>query len=91
MSDETKSSSGQGDKRTAANQQNSQLSTGPKTELGKQASSMNAFKLGFFSKKALLPREPWEEFQEFRALLLRQFAPRNAIEVALAQARLAQN
>ncbi len=67
------------DKRSAANRENSKKSTGP-SEAGKPASSLNALKFGFFSKKALLPDESWEEFIEFHAQLLNEFVPRNSLE-----------
>jgi hypothetical protein len=50
----------------AANQKNSQLSTGPKTEEGKSASSKNNFRHGFTGAFALLP---WEKQEEFNILL----------------------
>jgi hypothetical protein len=67
-------------KRRAANQRNSQLSPGPTSEPGKQVSSQNALKFGFFSQKALLPGESWLDFEEFHGQLVRQFAPRNEME-----------
>ncbi len=52
---------------TAANQANSQLSTGPATEAGKAASCLNNFKYGLTgSSFSLLP---WENEEEYDALL----------------------
>src|SRR6266436_1635381 len=69
------------DKRRIANQRNSQLSTGPTTPEGKQAVSQNPLKFGFFSKKALLPGESWEEFLDFHAHLLDQLRPQDPVEL----------
>src|SRR6266478_7229381 len=66
-----------GEKRRNANRRNSQASTGPKDT---QASSQNALKYGFFSSKALLPGERWEDFVNFRQSLLEQLCPSNRFE-----------
>ncbi|HEY7305026.1 MAG TPA: hypothetical protein VH601_12970 [Bryobacteraceae bacterium] len=50
----------------AANQHNAQLSTGPKTEKGKSASSKNNFRHGFTGAFMILP---WEKHEEFDTLL----------------------
>jgi hypothetical protein len=50
----------------AANQQNAQLSTGPKTEEGKTASSKNNLRHGFTGAFMILP---WEKQEEFDILL----------------------
>lgn len=73
------------DKRRAANQRNSEKSTGPKTEEGKQVSAQNALRFGFFSTKALLPGESAEEFAAFHAAILQEFGPRNAMESHLVE------
>ena len=41
-------------KQIAANQQNAQLSTGPKTAHGKAIAKMNAFKQGILARRAVL-------------------------------------
>jgi hypothetical protein len=71
--------------RRAVNQANSQFSTGPKTEPGKQVSGQNALKLGFFSPRALLPGESWEEFLSFREQLLEQLQPHGRTEEHLVE------
>jgi hypothetical protein len=48
--------------RIEANRRNAQLSTGPKTEAGKKASSRNAIKLGIYSSVLLLPEENREQY-----------------------------
>jgi len=68
------------DKRHAANQRNSQKSSGPKTEAGKAASAMNAMKRGLFSPKNLLPGESAEEYEAFRDALRQQLRPRDSFE-----------
>ena len=50
----------------AANQKNSQLSTGPKSEEGKAASSKNNLRHGFTGAFAILP---WEKQEDFNTLL----------------------
>jgi hypothetical protein len=72
-------------KRFEANQVNAQKSPGPTSEQGKRASSQNALKWGFFSKKALLPGESWEEFEAFALDVLKQLSPRNSVESHLVQ------
>lgn len=47
--------------------------------------SQNALKWGFFSPKALLPGESWEEFEAFGLDLMQQLAPRNNTELHLLQ------
>jgi hypothetical protein len=82
-------SPGPNEKRRAANKANSQHSSGPTTEPGKQISSQNSFKFGFFSPKALLPGESAEEFDAFGQNLLNQLCPRNPLEVHLVEQYIA--
>jgi hypothetical protein len=72
-------------KQGAANQSDSQPSTGSRTEQGNPPSAMNALKFGFFSPKALLPGESWDEFVRFYEDLLEQLRPRNRLEEHLLQ------
>jgi hypothetical protein len=46
---------------------------------------MNALKFGFFSPKALLPGESWEDFVNFHNDLVEQLRPRNRLEKHLVQ------
>ena len=64
----------------AANQQNAQSSTGPRTPEGKAASSQNAIKYGLTSRQVLLPFEDPEEFAELRATFVDQLRPANPAE-----------
>jgi hypothetical protein len=59
----------------AANQANSQLSTGPRTEEGKARSSQNSLKHGAFSKSILLPGESQEEFDALLEGLRKDHSP----------------
>lgn len=47
--------------------------------------SSNALKFGFFSPKALLPGESWDEFVTFYQEVLQQLCPRNRWEEHLVQ------
>jgi hypothetical protein len=73
------------DKLRTANQLNSSSSCEPNPPEAKRSSSMNSLKYGFFSKKALLPSESWDEFEVFHDTLLGQLSPRNQLERHLAE------
>ena len=68
------------DAQIAANQQNSQLSTGPSTAAGKAASSLNNLRLGFRSQTVLLPGEDPAEYQALMDELLEHYATRDLTE-----------
>lgn len=68
-----------------ANRRNAKLSTGPRTEKGKQASRMNALKHGLTAQQVTLFDERLEDFQAFHAELISALRPRGAVEVALAE------
>ena len=68
-----------------ANRANSQRSTGPHTEAGKERSSRNSCKHGLTSSKVVLPGEDPAEYDAFRADILEQYQPANAIEQILAE------
>ena len=63
-----------------ANRRNAQLSTGPQTPAGKQASSGNALKHGLASTKVVLPHEDPAAFEELKNALLDEHAPSGLIE-----------
>ena len=68
----------------AANQANSQHSTGPRTPDGKTASSTNATKHGFFAKHAVLLNElEHSQFESLRNSFVYEFNPANIVEVTL--------
>jgi hypothetical protein len=65
---------------TAANQANARLSTGPITEKGKAASSLNSRSHGFRSQTVLLPGDDPAEYEAILADLTDYFAPQELIE-----------
>jgi hypothetical protein len=67
----------------AANQANSQLSTGPRTEPGKAAVRLNATRHGLTSKTIILPGESEEEFRNLEQSFLTDLKPANDTERAL--------
>jgi hypothetical protein len=68
-----------------ANRRNAQLSTGPKTVRGKEASRMNALKHGLTAQQVTLFDERPEDFEAFHAELLGALAPQGTVELALAE------
>jgi hypothetical protein len=56
------------EKQIQANRQNALASTGPKTEAGKSAASLNAVKLGMYALSPVVNGlEKADEWEEFRA------------------------
>jgi hypothetical protein len=68
-----------------ANRRNAQLSTGPKTVRGKEASCMNALKHGLTAQQVTLFDERPEDFEAFHSELLVALAPQSTVELALAE------
>ncbi len=68
-----------------ANQQNSQLSTGPRTPEGKLASSRNAIKHGLTGQTIVLPGEDTKAYNGFHDRLFADFAPNGSQEEILVQ------
>ncbi len=66
-----------------ANQQNAQLSTGPRTPAGKATVSHNALTHGLFSQATLRAWESAEELAHFRAALVADLAPMGMLEELL--------
>lgn len=62
------------DKQIAANRDNSQLSTGPRTLQGKARTAQNPTKHGLFSQRDVIRPEEQVEFKRFRAAWLRHSA-----------------
>ncbi|MEO7143011.1 MAG: hypothetical protein ABI165_05850, partial [Bryobacteraceae bacterium] len=58
-----------------ANRANAQLSTGPKTEAGKEASKNNAFKHGLTSQQIVLKHEDPQAFEQLKADTFADFSP----------------
>jgi hypothetical protein len=68
-----------------ANRTNSERSSGPKTESGRERSSQNSYKHGLTSSKIVLPGEDPAEYDEFRISILEQYQPANTIEQILVE------
>jgi hypothetical protein len=73
-----------------ANQQNAQLSTGPKTEEGKAASSKNNLRHGFTGAFMILPWEKQEEFDNLLSELRAEHQPATMTETLLVE-KMAQS
>jgi hypothetical protein len=70
-------------RRAATNRANSQLSTGPRTEPGKQRSSLNALRHGLTARTAVLPTEDSETYQRHIQQFLDEYQPATATETRL--------
>jgi hypothetical protein len=66
-----------------ANRANARLSTGPKTEAGKLASSRNSLKHGLTSKQVVVPGEDPAAYDELRRELHDDFNPASTAEATL--------
>src|SRR5580658_81937 len=71
--------------RTQVNQANSQHSTGPKTETGKQRSSLNALRHGLTSQIVVMPFEDLQAYQAHLKSFTDEFHPQGAAEANLVQ------
>jgi hypothetical protein len=69
--------------RAEANRINAQRSSGPRTELGKSRSKMNALKHGLSAKKIVIGDEDPRDFEALRAALEQDFQPETALELEL--------
>ena len=69
--------------RAATNRANAKLSTGPRTEPGKQRASLNALRHGLTARTAVLPTEDAEAYQRHVQQFLDEYAPANATETHL--------
>jgi hypothetical protein len=70
-------------RRAATNRANSLHSTGPRTEPGKQRSSLNALRHGLTAQTAVLPTENPETYQRHIQQFLDEYAPATATETHL--------
>ena len=68
-----------------ANRRNAQQSTGPRTEIGKQTSSLNALRHGLTSRIVVLPTEDLAAYKTFSAEFLVDLAPETFTERQVAQ------
>ena len=67
----------------AANQENAQASTGPRTESGKQISAQNSTTTGLFAQTAFIRPDEQEIWQEFTASFQTHLAPVGPLEATL--------
>ena len=74
----------------AANQANSQQSTGPKTEEGRAISSQNHRKFGLTGRFTVLPWEKQEEFEDLRSRLCAEHQVYSPFEAELIE-KMAQH
>ena len=67
------------------NQANAQHSTGPKTEAGKQRSSLNALRHGLTGQTIVLPSDDLEAYQQHIQRFVTEYHPKGATEAQLVQ------
>ena len=72
--------------RAETNRANAQKSTGPRTEAGKQRSSLNALRHGLTGQTVVLPSDDLIAYQRHCQQLHDQYRPKNPMEVQLTQA-----
>src|ERR1022692_2909089 len=68
-----------------ANRRNAQQSTGPRTEIGKKTSSLNALRHGLTSRIVVLPSEDLAAYKTFSTEFLVDLAPETFAERQCAQ------
>src|ERR1700680_1883551 len=71
--------------RAAVNRTNAAKSTGPRTEAGKQRSSLNALRHGLTGQTVVLPTEYHAAYQRHPQSLLDDCQPKGAIETQIVQ------
>ena len=71
--------------RAAINRQNSLKSTGPRTEAGKQKSSLNALRHGLTSQIVIMPNEDLEQYRLFTGSFHEDHKPSGALETQIVQ------
>ncbi|HUK14791.1 MAG TPA: hypothetical protein VLW65_00180 [Bryobacteraceae bacterium] len=71
--------------RAAVNRSNAQHSTGPRTEAGKQRSSLNALRHGLTAQTVVLPSEDPAAYETHRRQFLDEYQPATATETQLVQ------
>src|ERR1700719_1253455 len=74
--------------RAAVNRANAQHSTGPRTEAGKQRSSLNALRHGLTGQTVVLPTEDQSAYQRHSHAFLDEYQPKGATETRLVQSLL---
>src|ERR1017187_8577406 len=71
--------------RATINRENSLKSTGPKTEAGKQKSSLNALRHGLTGQTVVLPTEDLTAYEKFTQNFHTDLKPVGALEIQLVQ------
>jgi hypothetical protein len=71
--------------RLDANRRNAQLSTGPRTEEGKNRSKLNAFRHGLTAQVVVMPEEDLKRYQTFCQGFFTDWMPANTTETQLVQ------
>jgi hypothetical protein len=71
--------------RTAINRANAQNSTGPRTEAGKQRSSLNALRHGLTGQTVVVPSDDLAAYQRHCQEFLDQYQPNDKLETHLTQ------
>jgi hypothetical protein len=71
------------EKQRQANQQNAQLSTGPRSDAGRARSRANALKWGITAKQMVIRGETAEEFEQLREAIFDHFQPVGLLEELL--------
>ena len=71
--------------RTEINRANSQHSTGPKTDAGKQRSSLNALRHGLTGQLVVMPTEDLQAYQHHLTSFTDEYHPQGATEAHLVQ------
>jgi hypothetical protein len=72
--------------RTAINRANAQHSTGPKTEAGKQRSSLNALRHGLTGQTVVMPSDDLQAYQHHLKSYIDEYNPQGRTEADLVQA-----
>ncbi len=72
-------------KQIEANRRNSQKSTGPRTESGRRASSLNAYRHGLTGQNFVMTAEEAEAHERYTASMLQDLKPVGAMEETLAR------
>src|SRR5262245_17749058 len=67
-------------RQSEANRANAKRSTGPKSELGKNKSKMNVLKHGLSSRDIVVWDEDPDEFERFRAEVVRDLSPVGVVQ-----------
>ncbi len=71
--------------RAQINRNNARHSTGPKTEAGKQRSSLNALRHGLTGQTIVMPAEDLEAYQQHIQRFVNEYRPQGATETQLVQ------